>query len=282
MRNKHMGPSTLGLVASAFLFSPFLCAQSAKEVIAEHDAAYREWMDSYRSASKEERTTLSSKRPRPNKLFPRLFAIVDAEPASEDALTAANWMITRGQATGADMNRAIASLLQNHTKSEVLAITCSALGRTPTIVAENFLTTVEKVSPHAKVKAQACMNLAHLYKRQAGLVNTMTGMPEAGLKNLVGYYGRETVDVLKTADATKLEKRAEARYQQVMDNPEYAKVEYGRGTLAMTAKTNLYELRFLSIGKTAPEIDGEDIDGNPMKLSDYRGKVVVIDFWGDW
>jgi len=38
----------------------------------------------------------------------------------------------------------------------------------------------------------------------------------------------------------------------------------------------------LAIGKVAPEIVGEDIDGQPMKLSDYRGKVVVLDFWGHW
>jgi cytochrome oxidase Cu insertion factor (SCO1/SenC/PrrC family) len=37
-----------------------------------------------------------------------------------------------------------------------------------------------------------------------------------------------------------------------------------------------------AIGKPAPEIEGEDIDGNPFKLSDYRGKVVVLDFWGNW
>ena len=36
------------------------------------------------------------------------------------------------------------------------------------------------------------------------------------------------------------------------------------------------------IGTQAPEIEGEDIDGVPFKLSDYRGKVVVLDFWGDW
>ena len=38
----------------------------------------------------------------------------------------------------------------------------------------------------------------------------------------------------------------------------------------------------LAIGKVAPEISGEDVDGVKFKLSDYRGKVVVLDFWGDW
>jgi hypothetical protein len=32
----------------------------------------------------------------------------------------------------------------------------------------------------------------------------------------------------------------------------------------------------------APDILGLDVDGNDMKLSDFRGKVTVIDFWGFW
>jgi cytochrome oxidase Cu insertion factor (SCO1/SenC/PrrC family) len=36
------------------------------------------------------------------------------------------------------------------------------------------------------------------------------------------------------------------------------------------------------IGEVAPEIEGEDADGVQFKLSDYRGKVVVVAFWGNW
>ncbi len=38
----------------------------------------------------------------------------------------------------------------------------------------------------------------------------------------------------------------------------------------------------VAIGKVAPDIEGPDIDGEKFKLSDYRGKVVMLDFWGDW
>jgi cytochrome oxidase Cu insertion factor (SCO1/SenC/PrrC family) len=38
----------------------------------------------------------------------------------------------------------------------------------------------------------------------------------------------------------------------------------------------------VAVGQPAPEITGEDVDGEPMKLSDYRGKVVMLDFWGNW
>lgn len=34
------------------------------------------------------------------------------------------------------------------------------------------------------------------------------------------------------------------------------------------------------VGKIAPEIVGPDMDEAEFKLSDYRGKIVVLDFWG--
>ena len=36
------------------------------------------------------------------------------------------------------------------------------------------------------------------------------------------------------------------------------------------------------IGKLAQDFTTEDADGVAFKLSDYRGKVVVLDFWGFW
>jgi hypothetical protein len=44
----------------------------------------------------------------------------------------------------------------------------------------------------------------------------------------------------------------------------------------------IYGEEVLGIGKPAPQIEGEDLDGVQFKLSDYRGKVVLLDFWGDW
>ncbi len=49
-------------------------------------------------------------------------------------------------------------------------------------------------------------------------------------------------------------------------------------TLAAVARRELFEIRSLSVGCRAPEIIGEDSDGNPMKLSEFRGKVVLLDF----
>jgi hypothetical protein len=38
----------------------------------------------------------------------------------------------------------------------------------------------------------------------------------------------------------------------------------------------------LEVGKPAPDFYGESIDGFGFNLSDYRGKVVLLDFYGFW
>lgn len=75
------------------------------------------------------------------------------------------------------------------------------------------------------------------------------------------------------AEAEKLFKTVKEKYGDI---PSY------RGTLANQADSALFKLTKLGIGCVAPDIEGEDVDGKKFKLSDYRGKVVVLDFWGDW
>ena len=52
--------------------------------------------------------------------------------------------------------------------------------------------------------------------------------------------------------------------------------------LADRIRAPRFEKERLQIGMEAPDIEGVDLDGKAFKLSDYRGKVVVVDFWGDW
>lgn len=52
--------------------------------------------------------------------------------------------------------------------------------------------------------------------------------------------------------------------------------------LLAQAKDALFEIEHLQVGCTAPDIAAKDTDGVDFKLSDYRGKVVLLDFWGFW
>jgi peroxiredoxin len=37
-----------------------------------------------------------------------------------------------------------------------------------------------------------------------------------------------------------------------------------------------------SIGSKAPDFTAKDLQGNTVKLSDLKGKVVLLDFWASW
>ncbi|PZX53871.1 peroxiredoxin [Algoriphagus ratkowskyi] len=47
-------------------------------------------------------------------------------------------------------------------------------------------------------------------------------------------------------------------------------------------KQQLDEMRALSMGQVAPEIELPNPEGKTVKLSDLRGKYVMIDFWAAW
>ena len=52
--------------------------------------------------------------------------------------------------------------------------------------------------------------------------------------------------------------------------------------LASQITSAIDEREKYGIGCTAPDIAGVDLDGVSFKLSDYKGKVIFLDFWGDW
>ena len=43
-----------------------------------------------------------------------------------------------------------------------------------------------------------------------------------------------------------------------------------------------YKVTHLVVGCEAPEIEGVDHDGKQFRLSEFRGKVVLLPFWGFW
>ena len=43
-----------------------------------------------------------------------------------------------------------------------------------------------------------------------------------------------------------------------------------------------YEEKYISVGAQAIDFTGTTFEGHEFKLSDYKGKVVLLDFYGFW
>ncbi len=104
---------------------------------------------------------------------------------------------------------------------------------------------------------------------------------EGELTEHIEIYGAETVAKFRSADPAKARAEALQLLRELSDK--YGKDVSDTGaTYAEFAKGGIFELENLSLGNVAPDIVGEDLDGVPFKLSDYRGKVVVLTFWASW
>jgi thiol-disulfide isomerase/thioredoxin len=80
--------------------------------------------------------------------------------------------------------------------------------------------------------------------------------------------------------ASELMRRAEEQLEKILK--EYSNIQIGHASLGVYARHELDEVHYLSIGSMAREINGEELHGQYLRLSNYRGKVVVLDFWADW
>ena len=60
-------------------------------------------------------------------------------------------------------------------------------------------------------------------------------------------------------------------------SPDYKSTSFGQ---RIVAKVNAGKIT--AIGKTAPDFEQPDTSGNVIKLSGFRGKYVLVDFWASW
>jgi len=136
-------------------------------------------------------------------------------------------------------------------------------------------------APTREARARACLSLARdLRWRARNLRQIMRPGTDRFLELTVRASGSELLkDALpETADA--FDREGEQLYVRL--EKEFADVTTGSETIRDDARRELSKLRDLAIGKPAPEAEGPDVDGKPMKLSDYRGKIVLLTFSGSW
>ena len=213
---------------------------------------------------------------------PRQFAgkfleLAKKHPKAPVAVDALVWIVTNVR-RGNELAGALRILLKDHIKSDKLGTVCQRLTNKPSLDSEKLLRRALAKSPHKKVRAQACLHLAAYLKRQRVLFKALKEQPDP--RRFEQFYGKEFTKQLASLDPDQLSKEVERLYERVLKS--FADVRINDGTMGETARKELFAIRNLSLGKKAPDIEGVDIDGKRFKLSDYRGKVVLLDFWGHW
>jgi thiol-disulfide isomerase/thioredoxin len=94
--------------------------------------------------------------------------------------------------------------------------------------------------------------------------------------------GAENVARLRAMDPNRLRADAAAVFQRTMREFGDARPFETLATLGEQAAGALLRLNALEVGRPFPELGGIDLNGRPVKISDFRGKVVAISFWASW
>ena len=250
--------------ASALLFT-FLSTQP--RVADEHDASKRlqeleqrfseerkNWLEFRKQArSEEERADLVSAFPR-DEFVEGLSAVVKEAPGSE--LAARAWLdILRVGALLDDrelFGQALERLLTDHIASPTIAslsleLVYGAPAWSARPAAEALRTILAK-NPDKTVQGGVLAELSLL----------------VGLDDTFGDAGR--------AEAEGLLQRIEKEYGGEGEFIGMNGKEFAAGAR--------HEITKLRVGEIAPDFESTDQDGVRFKLSDYRGRVVLLDFWG--
>ena len=204
------------------------------------------------------------------------------DPGAVDALGG----LVANTFTPPEANQAADILIRDHLASDKMIPIFYQLVQTlipaPRSAAERLLRAAAEKAPTSAARGLACLKLAQLLKYRADAVRKMRGPdpdPFMKLEQVARSGGKDPAPApLEDPDA--LSKEAEQFYDRVMER--YADIEGKHHKLGDVAAKALFQLRELAVGRPAPEIEGPDIDGKQCRLSDYRGRIVVLSFDGKW
>jgi thiol-disulfide isomerase/thioredoxin len=218
-----------------------------------------------RAQSVAEKKRAQTRMPRVEPFAERFLQFAQAHRDSPSAVQALMWVLenTRAPAGGRQTAQAklrqwaLEALERDHFQKPEMADVCQRLAETPAPDFEKLLRAAVARHKQRDVQGLAGYALALSLARQA-----------------------EQARATSTSEADALSRKAEEQLEQLVKD--HASITLGQTTLGEAAREKLYELRHLTVGRVAPEIDGEDLAGKRFKLSDYRGKVVVLDFWANW
>ncbi|WP_411826505.1 peroxiredoxin family protein [Luteolibacter sp. AS25] len=252
----------LKIILLSILLLPTLSLASqpeAERIKRNYELSAEKWLLEMKLATTaEQQQALSAGRPDPVKTAGDLWTAITPSLKEEWTLPYAAFFIeitsgltvpdangTPQQAFSKDRDRLISFIKLNHLKSSSITPFCIALYNSGNPQALPILEDIAGEHPDESVQGIAALGAAVILK---GL-----GDDSELMKKRLGYLRKA---IIQSADKTIA----------------------GR-SVADIASDQLYIIRYLTKGRTAPPFTGTDVAGRTVKLSDQVGKITVLLFW---
>ncbi len=249
----------LSVLAGTLIAARAGTPQQADGVRRLYEADFKQWVLRLQVATTpEERQKIAAERPDTAEAAKRMWAVIQPNLAEGWTVEPAAWLlrISAGLVTQDDSGSAKPlmgdaaqaireAVTKHHLASKDLAPLCLAFVTVNDPGTLSLLEKIEKDNPDKKVQGVAALAIAMLLK-------DLSDEPEVMRRRLT---------LLRKA---------------IIESSE---IEINGVTVAKLAEDELYIIQYLSKGREAPDLVGTGSGGQPMKLSDYQGKVVVLLFW---
>lgn len=244
----------------------------------EFNDGMNEFRKKFQAASTEEKIKLRADMPKADLYIEKFQKLAGLHPKTDVEGQSLLWIVQH-QRNGDVFEASLKTLIANHAGMEEIRPIIMSLQYQPPSARSTELLEMVKQSEDRDLRGVALYAFLQYQKRVAEIKVALEGDAESA-ERYEKAYGKEQVEFLKQMATLSDDERLAALEQL---NADYGDVKLSEDrTLASSIEGDIFEAKFLQIGKEVPDIEGEDIDGTPFKLSDYRGKVVLLDFWGDW
>jgi peroxiredoxin len=179
-------------------------------------------------------------------------AIVEKHADDAAVLPALRWMLHSPQHAA----KAIDVLIEHDLQNEELGAICLQLGAHDAPGAETLARAVSKGSKSDDARALALLTLGQ------------------------ALFAKSDRDDIDAGEQERLRSQAAGLLETVIAR--YPDVDAMGRRSSDWANAVLFERRRLTVGQELPALAGDSLDGEPIKLSDYRGRVVLLVFWAHW